>query len=860
MRKIFCCLYAVAVLLPCGLMAVPLKPGVAFDAYAWYLPYGQVLRVDYELSADEWKRLEGADPQVVIEVKSPTGKAILEKTLPAERDIALDVNAMRERGDTKGLQFKLPLEEGTYTATVQIKKGDGTVEQSMSNPIVVRKYAFEHNTIGKERVVIPPFEAIKAAANHATVWGREFSFAPSGLPEKIVVLGKDILAPGGARLLLKEGETTEELKPSGPPFSIKTTDGYDATGSVQGKIGELSYQLNGRLEYDGSYFVHLEIESGKPVPVHSLTLLIPFTQETDTFSFQKNDRDTRSTGGYARFDGIPSDMQGVIWDARKLPQKSPYGWSCDNFFVPAIYVGSGSRGLWYYSESDWDWYLNPANEHATLERVDGRVQLRVLLVNDELEWKGKRVFDFVLMPQPVKPMPAGWRKVAWGYPTKPYVHDTSGWRYYGDGVNAFSLPTDEDYRQLGRVMAGEAPNPANSRGPGKIKGRDDPRPLVLYGSNLMAGAGPAQGEWDTYASEWVGPAFSRQACDQNTKERFLGKKSYGGFEYKDDISFKPCSSQWMDSWLDFFLFYHQKLVTLAGVNGTWFDNQSTFTIDGYTEDGFERRLLENPGRWKPANGEVKRAQNYGRVYHILQFRKLLKRLSTMCYTAGVQPLWLVNQQPTWSFAQLAWHIEGDWYAEKTQRDLVDHMGVAGFRAHVSSQGGLIPRIDFESTSGIAFDQPNREGHPATLGVRTTDATNLELPGAKRTNAGLSLIHDVGSMKPDMLVCEKLDREFGFFDEGIEFLPYWSQKSVMAGSDHIYTSVFRNPARKRTMAVLFNDKKEGGLTFPLRISESLNVHDLETGEPLVDLDPKTPDLQTQCYVPSRDFRILVWETK
>ncbi|MFA6293535.1 MAG: glycoside hydrolase domain-containing protein, partial [Victivallales bacterium] len=454
-----------------------------FDAYAWYLPYGQVLRVNCQLSKDETVKLEGKKTQLCIVLKSQEGKTIFDKTGPFEMLPATEVS--------KRLQFKQPLPEGTHTATVQLIGGDGSVIHSMGNQIVVRKYAFEHNSIGKERVVVPPFEPITANANLAKIWGREISFAANGLPEKIVVLGKDILASGGVKIILKEGQKTSELQPSGPAFSLKTVDGYDATGSGGGSLGLLKYKLDGRLEYDGAYFIRLEIDSAeREVPVDSLTLLIPFADGADTFSFQKNDRDTRTSGGYSRFDGIRPEMQGVIWDARKLPARSAYGLSCDNFFVPSIYVGSGSRGLWYYADSDWDWYLNPANEHATLERVDGRVQLRVLLVNDRLKWKGKRVFDFVLMPQPVKPMPAGWRKVAWGYPENQYVHDTSGWRYYGDGVNAFTLSKDEDYLQLGRVLAGETKPPEGMYGRVNVKRRDDPRPQVLYGSSLMAGTGP----------------------------------------------------------------------------------------------------------------------------------------------------------------------------------------------------------------------------------------------------------------------------------------------------------------------------------------------------------------------------------
>jgi hypothetical protein len=124
------------------------------------------------------------------------------------------------------------------------------------------------------------------------------------------------------------------------------------------------------------------------------------------------------------------------------------------------------------------------------------------------------------------------------------------------------------------------------------------------------------------------------------------------------------------------------------------------------------------------------------------------------------------------------------------------------------------------------------------------------------------LHDIGKIGADhMMTLEKLDREFGFFEEGILFQPYWEQKAVTEDSDRIYVSVFRNPARKKAMAILFNEKKSNrGITAGLTIPETVNVRDLETGEPLVDLDANQAGLQTKCYVPPRDFRLIEWEYK
>ncbi|MCL1856419.1 MAG: DUF6067 family protein [Kiritimatiellaeota bacterium] len=833
-----------------------------FEAFAFYLPYGQVFRVSYRLSPQEWEKTNETT-KVAITLTASNGKEVFAETKPVMRDVNLDWSAYRERGDGEGLQYKLPLAEDVYQA-IMLLTTDNEVVYAKTNAVTVKKFAFEHNTIGLERVVVPPFTPITTSLDSASVWGRTFSFDSSGLPLSIDVLGKNILFGDGIRLQMKQDGKIIEPKVSKHSF-LKTTDGYDATGSFAGTLGGLSYSLEARLEYDGSCFYRLTLDNRihgqTAIPMDSLTLLIPLAPETDTYSFQRNDRDTRTAGGLSRFAGISPKADGIIWDARELPRQSAYGLTCDNCFIPAIYVGTGSRGLWYYADSDWDWYLNPEGEHATLERVNGQTQLRILLVNDTLEWTGKRVFEFVLMPQPVKPMPSGWRKVAWGYPKEQYIHDTSGWRYYGDGINAFTLPTDEDYIQLGKVFWNEAAPPVNVNGQPNRRNRDDTRPYVLYGSSLMAGTGIAQGEWEVYGAEWAGVRDITVPLDPGTRDRFMkgaqdkgfdNPASYGGFQWTEPLSYGPAALQWSDSWVDFFIYYHHKLVTLAGVNGTWFDNQPCFTYGKYTDDGFEQRFLDNPNRWQPPEGDFKRTMNYGRAYHILQFRTLLKRLSTLCHTAGVQPFWLVNQHPTWSFGQFAWHIEGDWYADRSERDLVEHLGVEGFRAHLRTQGGVIPRLQF---AGHSHDYPPREGHPETLGVRLFDGVPMTIANVDHTHVGLCLLHDSGAFHGAMPLLKKLDEQFGFFDDTVTFHPYWEQDTLTTDSDRVFVSVFRNPAKGRSIAVLFNEKKSPrGLTVSLRGEQprsnpahEIVFRDLESGEPVT----------THLYIPPRNFRILIW---
>lgn len=840
--------------------------GMPFDAYVWRLPYQEVVVLDYALGAAERERLREQGCSVSLAITPPQGAPLAKCNWP------LNTTDLRVTH-----QWKQALAEGEYQARVAICAADGTVLHRAENVLLVRSYAFEHNDIGKDRIVIPPFEPVRVEDGQATVWGRTFRFGQNGLPRAVTALGQPLLAESGVCIESQQRGKRYALETISP-FAMTATDGYDGTGSANGHLGGLSYRIEGRLDYDGFYRIRLTLAPRDgPVAVDALTLRIPFAGQPDTFSFQKNDRDIRQHGGLARFGGIHPGQAGTIFDARSLPPMTAYNCPSENFFVPAIYVGFATRGLWYYAESDWEWYLNPEKEHATLERVDGTVQLRVLLVNDTLEWRQKRTFEFALMPQPVKPQPAAWRKIAWAYPEKQYVHDTSGWRYYGDGVNAFTLPSDAHYQRLGRVLAGEEKPEGPQYGNPVTRPRDDPRPLVLYGSSLMAGTGPAGGEWDSYAAEWVSPAFARRpppakSLKESVASKYGGKRSFGGFLWEEDISLHPTGINWTDSWLDFHLYYHQKLVRFARVSGTWFDNQSCFTIDDYNAEGLCRRWLENPLRFRVGGRPWNRSdhqppRNYGRRNHIFQFRELTRRLATMCHQEGVAPFWLVNNHPTWSFCQMAWHMEGDYYCWGEERDLVDHAGLHGFRALVRSQGGLIPIL---RTSVARGTQPPVEGRPDSYHCANLPAFLAQ--EVDRTHVGLCLLHDIGMEMPwyghprRSRLLKQLDERFGFFDDEVAYVPYTEQALLRAESKRVFASLFHHRPSGRVLAVVFNEKKGAdGITTKVEIAPTargvpgtdlVQAEDLESTEPLVDFEADTAGIQTVLHVPGRGMRLLL----
>ena len=71
---------------------------------------------------------------------------------------------------------------------------------------------------------------------------------------------------------------------------------------------------------------------------------------------------------------------GVVWDARKL--------ACDDYiknFCPYVFLGGPVRGLCWFAENDKGWGWNPATPNLEVLRENGKVVLRVHLINQPTE-------------------------------------------------------------------------------------------------------------------------------------------------------------------------------------------------------------------------------------------------------------------------------------------------------------------------------------------------------------------------------------------------------------------------------------------------------------------------------------------
>ena len=680
------------------------------------------------------------------------------------------------------------LPDGRYTARAEGLDAQGATLGAAQQPFEVKHYAWEGNRIGCGDRVIPPYTPLETTDRHVKPWGRDYTIAPSGLPEQIVSQKQSLLR-GPIRL---EGVVAgRQAAMAGRRVRITEAAGHKVTFAAHGAVGAIETRVSGFVEYDGWYQVRLELSAAQPVAVDRLDLVCDLWPGADTIYAQWGDRRSR---GY--FGAVPAG-DGVVWTSHMLPSPGRRWGS----FLPVVFLGSGDYGLWWLAESNDGWTQNDRTPCVEIERRPDRRTLRLRLVAERTTIHRPRAITFAFLVTPVKPMPKRWRAFAWDWPEAHYVHDTSGYRYYGDSVDAYALHTPADLKALRQfLLLPRRTNPNYGWWSTRAEALRQGRPLVLYGSTWMLGAGFP--EFNTFQPEWHA---NYNWCRPMPDLTFQGRTNYGGtITWTKPRDLSATGVNFCQSQIDCFIWYHQKLVKQVGLNGTWWDNSSIGQIYDFA----------------PGKGKVWK-------WNVFARRQLTKRLATMCWEAGRPPLWLQNMHVDFSWCQVGWHIENDFYIKRAGQDLIDQLPVDHLRAMTRTKGGLIPQLHSRiPEAGQFVERMDQDKAP----VPTLEAASRykgdawDVRRAMRSIIGMCLLHDIGerglpAYKPfyqrdRTRALKAMEQAVGFFSGAPEFVPYWrSRRVVRCDTPGVYASVYvyrkppgyadRTPHAQRAVVVLVN---------------------------------------------------------
>jgi hypothetical protein len=616
-----------------------------------------------------------------------------------------------------GETIRVPaLGDGTYEVKLALTASDAT-QREIRRTFQRKRFAWENNLLGQDRVVIPPFTPLVAEESPASVSAvlRRHELDGTGLWKQVVSQGCDLLA-SPMRLEIESGGKTHVA--AGVRLALTEKAADRVRGNSSWTAGPVEGRTNFEFDYDGMMKVALQFGSAGQ-RVDSLRLVIPMkTGETwlmhpvaDLLRFHYAGRIPDGKGWIWDYGGKrrevlytatgEPDAGGTVWDSRQMGR-----WQLPGPFVPYIWLGGPERGIAWFAENDRDWSLAADQPCLEIRRQGDVTSLVVRMVGRPVVLSRPRTLTFGLMATPAKPMPdrpVSFRRWWTGAPSEK-AKDTVGCGFMGacyywgaaGPCYAFypALGNFAIYDEFARLRGGKAADPAFTdtwlaqfAGPEFEPLLKTYRAHVNWSVHFFSGGRwrPAPGsgrtgyvipytnaravnwgeevrtfldEWSTLDiadPRWPGEERFVRAKDGGYRLAANGKVSMPGETAGISYAIDP-----VRSWQDMVLFYHKRMLETFA-DGIYFDDY--FLAPNYNPLG--------PG-YVDDEGKLHAGVN------LFAFHDLAKRIAVMQQQMGRRPLVFLhmtnaNIVPMLSFGTMLldheWRDQGDWRDKDFQERL-----------------------------------------------------------------------------------------------------------------------------------------------------------------------------------------------
>ncbi|MBQ6474471.1 MAG: hypothetical protein IJJ33_20995, partial [Victivallales bacterium] len=258
----------------------------------------------------------------VFQVVDDQGKRYCESMVQKEKGVFYSV-------------WHLPrLKTGKYYVTGTLLGERGKAEPLVRQPFEYRRFEWENNAIGLDRIVIPPFKPLAVdrlnKRVNATMTGYAFG---RKLLDSVTSEGKELLTTPVAFSV-----NGKELSLEGLDFIDTAPDRVRLAGS--GTVGPLKVKIHYDIDYDGLVWVTMDLDSGNWTLIHSMSLEIPMKSEYARF-LHATCAQTRKHPNIAL-----ADKEGVVFSSRT---------DAPNNFLSYIWYGGFSKGLCWCTETEKEW-------------------------------------------------------------------------------------------------------------------------------------------------------------------------------------------------------------------------------------------------------------------------------------------------------------------------------------------------------------------------------------------------------------------------------------------------------------------------------------------------------------------------
>lgn len=185
---------------------------------------------------------------------------------------------------------------GTYRGTVTVKPQNAAAQTievvlKVSGKVLpdhgvgelwrLSRLKWLNSTIGDDNEVISPFKPVVIDGNTFNLTTSQVTFGKTGLPEKIMVGGRDILAQPVSFNIY---DTAGKQVAFSTDKSQNTMTSPEAVGRVTtAQNSDLAYRLENRIDTDGSIVYRLVLKANRDAAFKNMELTIPLTKEVATY-------------------------------------------------------------------------------------------------------------------------------------------------------------------------------------------------------------------------------------------------------------------------------------------------------------------------------------------------------------------------------------------------------------------------------------------------------------------------------------------------------------------------------------------------------------------------------------------------
>jgi hypothetical protein len=700
-----------------------------------------------------------------------------------------------------------PKTEGEHGLGLALKTKSGVAKFPDAVKIVRRRNEWEGNSIGRERIIVPPFAPIKGDGDALEVVLRKCRFAAGAIPASIEALGRELMAEPAYFEITVDGKTAV-MKGGNSVFRV-ADDGIDATVESSASANGVTLEAKGKFEYDGFSFCDYSLSGVAGRTVSRLTLKLPLVdREMPLMHVCVSDSIRSNPTG-----SVPAG-EGVVWDSFALGRKTggrKLMYAAQS--VPYLWLGAERRGLSWFMNNTCGLRLDPAQGSVRFVRKDGKLTVEIDFINLESSLEDGHSFAFGFQATPVKTLDKGlarhFQTSMGGFPEnfiprfcvgREIGGFWSGWarRPYGGDWSLFAL--------AGKIAAGEK---LQKEFMDACKANDLKHDAALekycadkekVGSTphflWMKGCRGAERSFlvkglkgrESYPYKYSDPTLNWEG------EQEVGE--YGAEWISRTCGYTGATRNFLTpSYLDYILFYYKKELEL-GMKGLYFDDMFPMTC----RNPDTAAELDRDGSWHG---------NFG----ILEMRELVKRAAVMQHLLGINPRLIQIHMtncllvPAFSFATslLSWE---DHYGEDEfqKRFKLDYLRAESLGSQLGAESVALDGIKRKTSK-------NDAAWKEKFKYLTRTQMALLLPAGVKVWQRSPWPPDTGVEEKELYKILGVLGRFEVWSEDCAFVPFYENDGAVGGApDNVIVGSYR---RKGEVLAVFGNLS--GETKKFRVS-------------------------------------------